>query len=269
MPKMPGNMIIFLYGSDSFRRQKKLKEIIGQYEQKHLSCQYFDFDSKLQEEFLKLKEFVSHYSIFEETKLGVLSNVFEGDFLENNEGAFIDLLKINLKNKDLTLIISSKKAPLKKFDFLLKEPVLFQEFNDLKGGELVFFIKKEAAARDLKLTPAAINFLADFFQGDNWALINELEKLSLFNRKDFDAVDLRRKIIYYKPMEFSRFFYALNNLSLVNLEILFSQQEEPAKIFNFLASAAKGQAIKKLADYDEAIKSGKMDYEEALVDLVL
>lgn len=268
-------MIIFLYGSDSYRRQKKLKEIIGKYEQKHLSRQYFDFDSlpaqagKSPEEFLKLKEFFSNRSIFEEVKLGILSNVFEGDFLEDNESEFINILKANLENKDLTLIISSKKTPLKKFDFLLKEPVLFQEFNDLKGSELVFFIKKETAARDLKLTPAAINFLADFFQGDNWALINELEKLSLFNRKDFDISDLKRKITYYKPMEFNRFFYALNNLSLVNLEILFSQQEEPAKIFNFLASAAKGQAIKKFADYDAAIKSGKMDYEEALVDLVL
>mgnify|MGYP001561295106 FL=1 len=262
-------MIIFLYGSDSYRRQKKLKEITGQYEQKHLSRQYFDFDSKSPEEFLKLKEFVSHNSIFEETKLGILSNVFEGDFLENNENAFIALLKKNLKNKDLTLLISSKKAPLKKFDFLLKEPVLFQEFNDLKGNELVYFIKKEAAARDLKLTPAAIDFLANIFQGDNWALINELEKLSLFNRKDFDFSDLKQKIFYYKPMEFTRFFYALNNLSLANLEILFSQQEEPAKIFNFLASVARGPTIKKLADYDEAIKSGKMDYEEALVDLVL
>jgi len=262
-------MLIFLYGSDSYRLRKKLKEITGKYEQKHLSCQYFDFDSKSPEEFLKLKEFVSHYSIFEEVKLGVLSDVFEGDFLENNEDEFIGLLKTNLKNKDLTLIISSKKAPLKKFDFLLKEPVLFQEFNDLKGNDLVYFIKKEAAARDLKLTPAAIDFLADVFQGDSWALINELEKLSLFNRKDFDVVDLKQKIAYYKPMEFSRFFYALNNLSLVNLEILFSGQEEPAKIFNFLASAARGPAIKKLADYDEMIKSGKIDYEEALVDFVI
>ena len=260
-------MLIFLYGSDSYRCRQELKKLVNRYEQKHLSCQYFDFSSS--EEFLKLEEFASHHSIFEEVKLGVLSDVFEGDFLENNEDEFIGLLKTNLKNKDLTLIISSKKVPVKKFDFLFKEPVLFQEFNDLKGNDLVYFIKKEAAARDLKLTPAAIDFLADVFQGDSWALINELEKLSLFNRKDFDVVDLKQKIAYYKPMEFSSFFYALNNLSLINLEILFSGQEEPVKIFNFLASAARGPAIKKLADYDEAIKSGKMDYEEALVIFTL
>lgn len=263
-------MIIFLYGSDSYQRRKKLKEIVNKYGQKHLSCQYFDFDSKSPEEFLKLKEFVSHNSIFEETKLGVLPNVFEGDFLENNESAFIELLKENIKNKDLTLLISSQKTPLKKFNFLLKEPVLFQEFGDMKRNEFFYFIKKESEIRDLKLTSEAIDFLADIFQGDNWALINELEKLSLFNLKNFDASDLKRKIFYYKPMEFPRFFHALNNLSLVNLEILFSKQEEPAKIFNFLSSAANsGKKAIKFADYDEAIKSGKIDYEEALVDLVL
>ena len=58
---------------------------------------------------------------------------------------------------------------------------------------------------------------------------------------------------------------------LVDLEILFGHQEEPVKIFNILATSYLNTvfSLQKLADYDAAIKSGKLDYEEALVDLAL
>ncbi len=55
------------------------------------------------------------------------------------------------------------------------------------------------------------------------------------------------------------------------LEELFFAREEPAKIFNILASRnyLSPEMLKKLADYDVAVKSGKMDYDEVLVDLAL
>ncbi|KKU34661.1 MAG: hypothetical protein UX49_C0038G0001, partial [Candidatus Wolfebacteria bacterium GW2011_GWC2_46_275] len=58
---------------------------------------------------------------------------------------------------------------------------------------------------------------------------------------------------------------------LTPLERLFINQEEPAKIFNIFA---KNQfidlaTVRMLADYDIAIKSGKLDYETAFVDLCL
>ena len=124
-----------------------------------------------------------------------------------------------------------------------------------------------------------IGFLAEVFKGDSWAIINELEKLSLLNPKYYaDADKLREIIDYGQPLAQQKFFFAVNGIlrnssiskKLINLETLLSYQEEPPKIFNFLASFANTlPAIKKMADYDVAIKSGKMDYEEALVDLVL
>ena len=48
------------------------------------------------------------------------------------------------------------------------------------------------------------------------------------------------------------------------------ETDEPAKIFNMLSAFAKAPEEKiKMADYDVAIKSGKLEYEEALLDLVI
>ena len=102
------------------------------------------------------------------------------------------------------------------------------------------FYQKRSGRKGLRLTADAIEFLADNFNEDAWGLINEIEKLSLFNDKNFNANRLIEIIDYDKPTNSNDFFKKINVLSfsrsfeerLVNLEILFSR-EEPAKIFNF------------------------------------
>ncbi len=58
---------------------------------------------------------------------------------------------------------------------------------------------------------------------------------------------------------------------IIELEKLFIADEEPIQIFNIMASLKQLplNLIKKLADYDVMVKSGKIDYEEILVDLAL
>ncbi|MEK7062202.1 MAG: hypothetical protein AAB940_00465 [Patescibacteria group bacterium] len=275
-------MLIFLYGPDSYRRQEKLKEIIIKYRKDRQSVGYFDFSIKNpDEEFNRLREFCASHSLFENVKLAVIENIL-ADFAKSedkkSQKATINFLKANLENKELTILISENKVPLKAFDFLLKKPVLFQEFKNLSASQLEFFIKKEAEKRGLKLTADAIGFLADNFNEDAWGLINEIEKLSLFNDKNFNANRLIEIIDYNKPTNSNDFFKKINVLSfsrsfeekLVNLEILLGR-DEPAKIFNFLASFSSNSPdlIEKFADYDVAVKSGKMDYEEVLLDMVL
>lgn len=275
-------MIIFLYGADSYRRRQKLKEIIEEYRQRGADNRRFDFnDSESEaahgeprEEFMRIKEFVSNNSIFGDKKTAVIENIFS---YENSKSA-IKILKDNLESNDLILIVSEEKKPTKDFNFLLKKPVLFQEFKILESAQFEFFIKKEAEKRSLNLSARAIGFLAEIFKGDSWAMINELEKLSLISPENLEVDKLKEIIDYGQPIAQQKFFYAVNGIlrnssmeqKLVNLEILLSYQEEPAKIFNFLASLANTPLIiRKMADYDVAIKSGKMDYEEALVDFVL
>ena len=55
---------------------------------------------------------------------------------------------------------------------------------------------------------------------------------------------------------------------LTALERMFAENEPPAKVFNIIAYQLPGR-LEEMAAYDLAVKSGKMDYEEALLDLVL
>ena len=55
---------------------------------------------------------------------------------------------------------------------------------------------------------------------------------------------------------------------LTALETLLAMNDPAAKLFNILASQWK-EKIPQFAKYDLAIKSGKLEYEEALVDLVI
>ncbi|KKR89273.1 MAG: hypothetical protein UU85_C0004G0114 [Candidatus Wolfebacteria bacterium GW2011_GWA2_42_10] len=274
-------MIIFLYGPDSYRRRKKLNEMVSRYKTKHLSWENFDFGkSETEKEFSRCREFFASRSLFEKEKLGILEDIFAvpSEIFEGISGDLKNFLKSNLEDKNFILLISGGKTPPKSFSFLLEKPVLFQEFGNLEGDRLVFFIRKEARARGLELDSRAVNFLAEIFREDIWGLINELEKLSLLNSKKIDATRLNELIDYYRPLARPKFFNQLNGLfshslsrRLVDLEILFGHQEEPVKIFNILATSYLNTvfSLQKLADYDAAIKSGKLDYEEALVDLAL
>ncbi|MEK7549096.1 MAG: hypothetical protein AAB496_01220 [Patescibacteria group bacterium] len=273
-------MINFLYGSDSYRQRKKINEIVGQYGQKHLTCEKFELDSsranQSNDEFLRLKEFARNRSIFEKEKLAIVAGLFE--FADENKKKTIEFLKANLHDKDFTIVIFEGKNPNKNFAFLLEPPVLFHEFANLEGEKLKFFIKKEAEKRGLKLAVDAIGFLARIFNNDSWGLINELDKLSLFDLASFDASRLKNLIDDFRPLAMDQFFSQLYALSgsrslkqkIVGLEVLLNS-EEPAKIFNILAASSRNQPaeIKRFADYDVAVKSGKIDYEEALLDLCL
>lgn len=264
-------MIIFLYGFDSYRRRKKLNEIVGEYQRKHSNLTLERFDLEMDDEFLRLREFCFNRSLFTDKKMAVIEGIFFAAAAE-----VVNFLKSNLKNEDMTLLISENEFPLGKFSFLVKKPVLSQEFENLNGERFKFFIRKEARSRSVNLTPAAVNFLADNFKGNSWGLITELEKISLVGGKTLDAGDLQRFGDFSESPNIFSFIglflrsYPDGRAALKNLELLFLSHEEPAKIFNILASMSRSpQLVNRLADYDVSVKSGKSDYEEVLLDLSL
>ncbi len=265
-------MIIFLHGQDSYRRRKKINEVVGEYQRKHsnLTLERFDL-SKDDNDFLRLQEFCFNRSLFADKKMAVIEGIFDADIAE-----IAGFLKSNLKNEDITLLISEDKSPPVKFGFLVKEPVLSQEFENLDGERLKFFIRKEAQNRSVDLTLAAVNFLEENFKENTWGLITELEKISLIGKKTLDTVDLQKIGDFSESPNIFNFIGLFlrgdfnRRAALKNLELLFLSHEEPAKIFNILASMSRSpQFLSRLADYDVAVKSGKSDYEEVLLDLAL
>lgn len=270
-------MLIFLYGPDSYRRRQKLNRIIEEYQRKYssISCDYFDFE--IPEAISRFKEFSAQLLLFDNKKLAILENIFN-----INPKKLKEIIKPYLDSKDFTILISEENSAPAELKLLLDKAVIIEEFDILKGEKRRFFVQKEIKKRNLILTPKAISFLSEIFSGDNYGLINELEKISFLPKaanqnQQIDIKDLKEfgDYQYLSPNIFDFISALLKNWSLskkmVVLEKLFLVQEEPVKIFNILASRnfLPKELIKRLADYDVMIKSGKMDYEEVLLDLVI
>lgn len=270
-------MVIYLYGPDSYRRQKKLNKIVEEYRNKYsnLSCDFFDFDPLTgsgQDELLRLKEFARQQLIFDNKKLAILKNTLKSP--ENLK----EFLKTYLTVEDLTILISEEGAAPAEFKSLLKKAFAVEKFDYLQGDEWLSFIQKEAAQRKISLTSPAVYFLARIFKDDTWGLINELDKAALLCEKQPLEPSNFKKIGDFgheSPDIFDFINRVIRNWSLpekvIALEKLFLAQEEPLKIFNIMASLKRlpKNLLQKLADYDVMAKSGKIDYEEILLELAL
>lgn len=255
-------MIIFLYGSDDYRREEKKKEIIKEFQNKHsgFGLGYFDFVNE--GEFSRFEDFVKSQSLFQAAKLAVVWGAYE-----NPPEEFIKELKLLEGHSSTTILISETDEPPKD----LGKKVLAQKFEYLSGSSWEAFIEAEAKKRELKLTSRALSFLAAVYQGDTWRLITELEKISSLPRPLIDRADLENLGLEITP----NFWEMLSGLKsqnlkqrLTSLETIFSENEPAGKVFNILAYQwPKG--LEAFANYDLLVKSGKLDYEEVFVDLTI
>jgi DNA polymerase III delta subunit len=173
------------------------------------------------------------------------------------------------------LLIAERDKPVKALAFLLEKPVISQKFEALAGAELTAFIAAEGKRRGVVLAPAVAQFLAQVYAGDTWGLVTELEKLSglsaafagkSIDKKDLNEFDLEVAPNYWGLMNGLKSYDMRNRLAA--FETMLAGNDAPAKIFNILASQWT-EKTPHMAEYDLAVKSGKVDYEEALVDLLI
>lgn len=266
-------MIIYLYGPDSYRRQEKLNEYIERYKEKYTSGAGFFYLDK-EEDLIRFKDFCKSQSLFEASRLGAVFNFNElekGDLKE-----FLVLIKENSKNKDLTLILNSDKKPTKDFSFLLKEPVISHNFDVLEGLELKKFLETEIKKRNIEVDQKSKELLLSGLSNNTWEIILALEKLSLLDEKKIDQkilekhIDLLPALDVFGNINKMREGYSVGS-RLSTLEELYERGADSVMIFNLFASSPylnKDQKI-KMADYDAAIKSGKLEYDEVLLDMML
>lgn len=249
-------MLIYLYGPDAYRRQQKLKEELKKFADKHsdLSVQRFDLAEK--DDLDKLKDFSTSQSLFDSSKFGIIYGVADREPKE------IDyILKLADGSKVLHMAVIADKSLPKIFKSLHSESVKSFDFVLLDPVQQMSFIKKEIADRGAKISDKDLAVLLGNFPGDTWSIISEIEKITLGGKVEAVAGE-------------TGFFPAIQAIEhggtigkkLSALERLLAQ-DEPAKIFNILASMSRDK--NKMASYDVAIKSGKLEYEEALLYLVL
>ncbi|MBM3256861.1 MAG: hypothetical protein FJY98_00825 [Candidatus Liptonbacteria bacterium] len=258
-------MLITLYGPDDYRRIRKKQQIIGEFLKKHSSLGLEKFDCANEEALLKLQEFGRNESLFDPQRLAVLDAAWEAP-----EGFLSEWLPKFENSKTVTILLAESEVPKKDLNFLLKAPAIAQEFEPLEGKAWEQFIVSEAKMRGVSLAPDAAQLLSDAYAGDNWRLITELERF-VGEKRTIQRKELEELGVEIRPEFFAlarRFGYGDKKTRLAVLEAMFLSRDPAAKIFNILSAMTPG-AIGRFATYDAAVKSGKLEYEEALTDLTI
>ena len=268
-------MIFYLYGQDSYRRQAKLRELVEAYRKKYTDIDLGEFDFSEREDLWKdAKNYLIQPSMFVESKVAV---IFGGG--QVNEKEWIEILKSQIKTTKTFLLVSDSVAPKKALQFLLKSPIKNHEYAPLDGRALEVFIKKEAEKTGIVFAPDAVRFFCRFAERHkedaSWVVFENLAKLALTKPQEPVKASALVGIIEEKEAE-QVYLLTRSILSdrdkktkLISLERLLLQNEAPAYIFNSLSFQSKGKEAFMLADYDILVKSGKLEYDEALLDFVL
>jgi DNA polymerase III delta subunit len=265
-------MILVFYGPDDYRRLQKIRAILAEFKKKHPQGAYARFDCGTAEERERFKEFAHTRSMFEPAKLSLLHGVGESGAKE-----LARELKELAEQRELTIVIVERKKPESPFAFLVpgvaktrtKQPIEAQKFDFLEGAAWDAFALQEARARGTTLSPGAVRLLAEVYARDTWRLVTELDKLAGLSGQMVTEHDLGALGLETTP-EFWGVVNGLKNPAasrrLEALEKLFAQKEPAQKIFHMIAYQWP-EKLEAFAAYDRGVKSGKLDYEEALTDL--
>lgn len=259
-------MIVFLYGPDSYRRNEKVKELTAAYSVNHplIAMSRFDFrDASGQaEEAARFEDFVSGQSLFASLRFAVVSGLFDSDASERLR----NVIASQLNSDSIIILVNESGTPPVGYEFLNVKPARAQFFGELHGDKMVAFLAKEAVRKGVNISLEELRRLAKVYSGDTWGAVNELAKIQLAGA-------------YIEEIVHEDFLPLMNVLAsrrratakLPALERCFLRKEEAGKIFNLLALllARHGERVVQMADYDVAVKSGKTDYETALLDFCL
>ena len=140
------------------------------------------------------------------------------------------------------------------------------------------FVRKEAQTRGIVFEMQALEyFLRHLFWSENrsWAAINGLDVIALAGfANPVSLSDLKKLFVVGINEEVYQIARAFVfepqwRAKLALLERALVENTSDAHLFNTIAFQARGDEIGKLADFDVAIKSGNLEYEEALTSFAL
>lgn len=267
-------MLIFLYGPDSYRRNKKLQELLEVYRSRYKDVDIFPADlNEKPDTWSDVRDFLQQPSMFVSSKVAVVK---EGATLDDND--WLKTLKLYLDDDKVFILLSDSQAPKKKFSFLLGQPVKYQEFNELKEARLERFITEQLKKHNIHLMQEAKQFFISYLiscTDRSWLCVNQVAKLALAGFSEPISLQNLQFVVQWSADE--EMFFATKKLltartlpaRLTFLEKLLLRNESSSYVFNLLAYQARGRDASKLANYDVLKKSGKFDDEEALLSFVL
>lgn len=250
-------MISFVCGPDSFRTQKKLKEILSEAKEKNLAVELFDFDDK-DWQYFEFQSQQNNFSLFDPEKCFVFKNVFSNKESEFHEKFFDDFDK-HLKSSDRMIFYDpiglesvSKKSGKKLFDLLIDKSELF--FFDLLNPSMIRnWVEKECQTMGLEIEPMAKEALFNYFGNDLWQLENEISKLANYSQEKIVLADVKKLC---RPVENLDIFKTIEAIAkkeksrALNLTYKHLKAgESPFYIISMLSDTFKKMiAVKELAD---------------------
>jgi DNA polymerase III subunit delta len=181
-------MIIFLYGEDEYRSNRKLAEIKKKFQEKNKeggTLFVFDFAESgvdIREIILK----ISSGGLFSNKRLAIVKNILEDKEAAENKELLNYLKKGELK--DTTIVFWEKEKIVKKSKLakFLFEKSKKQEFAFLNAAKMTSWITgevKEVGAGAVTIIPGAAEKLS-VFVGSNLSLLSrEIEKLTNYKSK--------------------------------------------------------------------------------------
>ena len=261
-------MITVLSGPDSYRRRKRAQFIVNEFKAAHPQAPVMRLDGNEPEAGERFIEFIRSTSLFEPRKLLVLEPLFaDGTRLLG------EALKRTAEDKLCSVLISTDTAPISPFAFLKKESkgTITEQFPKLTGEKLAAWLADEAKAHGITLSSGAAQLLQDAYGADTWSLATELQKLASRTERSVSEEDLTALGVETAP----DFIGGIRGLTapsvterLASLARVLASGEPAQKIFSMLPYWWPAR-LEMLANYDRGVKSGKLDYEEALTDVLI
>ncbi len=193
-------MIISIYGGDSFRSRKKLKELkdkfLAKVDPTGASMDILDGEKASLE---NISDSANAGTLLAKKRMVIIENLFSNktrtifnqilDYLEKHESdniiifcdSSVKIKKIRNKEQAVKIDSSGNEKPLpayskKLFNFLAKQKYS-QQFNVLSNTEAANWAKKEFENRGGKISYQAAQALTSLVGSDLWQIDNEINKL--------------------------------------------------------------------------------------------
>jgi DNA polymerase III delta subunit len=258
-------MTILLHGPDDYRRVLRQQALAAQFAEKYGEIGQQSFDASDEDELRAFSEALRATSLFSPRRFVLLTNA-----LEAPNAILKDALARTADSKTLHCVLSDPAKTITKAQaFLTKPPIKIEPFQYLEGAAWLKFIATIAEREGVTLSKDLTSKLADIYSGNTWGLVTEIQTLALYTKPNKDTHTSQ-------PVTLQGSLWAqLGGLRspsrphrLAQLERMIAAGEPAPKLFALLSYQSK-IILPEAAALDRRIKGGKLDYDDALLALVI